>query len=106
MSVRSLPAIFAVSLLMLVRAHAGAPAQNPQSTFQAEVNLIEVDAIIHAHRAIVDSNQRVNKRGANLQGSRLDTSARPGSWSPPCSWARRGACRDSEESRRGTDMPS
>jgi VWFA-related protein len=46
MSVRSLPAIFAVSLLMLVRAHAGAPAQNPQSTFQAEVNLIEVDAAV------------------------------------------------------------
>jgi hypothetical protein len=29
---------------MFVRTHAGAPPQNPQSTFQSEVNLIEVDA--------------------------------------------------------------
>jgi len=46
MRLRSLLPICAVSLLMLVRAHAGAPAQNPQSTFQAEVNLIEVDAAV------------------------------------------------------------
>jgi VWFA-related protein len=46
MRLRSLLSVCAVSLLMLVRADAGAPAQNPQSTFQAEVNLIEVDAVV------------------------------------------------------------
>lgn len=39
---RRLFSIGAVSLLVLVRAH----AQTPQSTFQAEVNLIEVDAAV------------------------------------------------------------
>ena len=42
MSLRSVLSICALSLLVLARAH----AQTPQSTFQAEVNLIEVDAIV------------------------------------------------------------
>ena len=46
MRLRSLLSICAVSLLMFARTHAGAPGQNPQSTFQAEVNLIEVDAAV------------------------------------------------------------
>ena len=46
MRLRSLLSICAVSLLIFARAHAGAPAQNPQSTFQSEVNLIEVDAAV------------------------------------------------------------
>jgi hypothetical protein len=37
MRLRSLLPICAVSLLMFVRTHAGAPPQNPQSTFQSEV---------------------------------------------------------------------
>ena len=46
MRLRSLLSICAVSLLMFARTHAGAPAQSPQSTFQSEVNLIEVDAAV------------------------------------------------------------
>jgi VWFA-related protein len=42
MSLRSVLSMCALLLLVLVRAH----AQTPQSTFQAEVNLIEVDAIV------------------------------------------------------------
>ena len=42
MSLRTVLSICALSLLLLVRTH----AQTPQSTFQAEVNLVEVDAIV------------------------------------------------------------
>ena len=42
MSRRSVLSICALSLLVLARPH----AQTPQSTFQAEVNLIEVDAVV------------------------------------------------------------
>ena len=42
MSQRSVLAICALLLLVLARTH----AQTPQSTFQAEVNLIEVDAVV------------------------------------------------------------
>ncbi len=46
MSLRSVLSICALSLLLLARTH----AQSPQSTFQAEVNLIEVDAIVTDER--------------------------------------------------------
>ena len=39
MSLRSVLSIWALSLLLLSRTH----AQTPQSTFQAEVNVVEVD---------------------------------------------------------------
>jgi hypothetical protein len=42
MSLRSVLSICALSLLVFARTH----AQAPQSTFQAEVNLIEVDAAV------------------------------------------------------------
>ena len=46
MRLRSLLSICAISLLILIRAHSGLLAQTPQSTFQAQVDLIEVDAAV------------------------------------------------------------